>query len=79
MSKKDVEIINKVVEKILKEFDYEIDDILESKKEEIEQKAKDEILENMEEEDSPSIEWIQLVELDRAEAHRNERGDFLSN
>lgn len=78
MPKKDSEIVNKVVEKVLKDFDFEIDDVLESNKEDIELSIKEEILENIDEE-PPFIDWIQLVELDEAEEHKNKNGDFLSN
>lgn len=79
MKKKDDVIVHKVVEKVLKDFDFEIDDVLESKREDVEQAVKDGVLENIDDDGPPYVEWIQLVELDEAEAHRNERGDFLSN
>ena len=78
-TKKDDQIVNKVVEKVLKEFDFEIDDLLEEgEREEIEQAVKEGILENIEDE-PPSVDWIEIVELDEAEAHKNKNGDFLAN
>ena len=77
-NKKDAEIVNRVVEKVLKDFDFEIDDILESEKEEIEQAVQEGVLENIEDE-PPSVDWIEIVELDEAEAHKNKNGDFLAN
>lgn len=77
-TKKDNQIVNKVVEQILKDFDFELDDILESEKEEIEQAIKESVLENIEDE-PPSVDWIEIVELDEAEAHKNKNGDFLAN
>jgi len=78
MSRKDEKIVDKVVQKVLKEFDYDIDDVLEAEKEEIEEAVKDGIIENIDEE-PPFVDWIQLAELDKAEAHKNKNGDFLSN
>ncbi|MBL7160782.1 MAG: hypothetical protein ISS93_02955 [Candidatus Aenigmarchaeota archaeon] len=77
MSKKDNKIVNHVVKKVLEDFDFEIDDVLESKKEDIEQAVHEEVLDCVEE--LPSVDWISLVELDEAEAHKNKNGDFLSN
>ena len=76
MSKTDSEVVKKVVEKVLADFDFEVEDMLES--EEVEKAVQDEIMENIDEE-SPSIDWIELVELDDAEAYKNKNGDFLSN
>jgi len=76
--KKDERIVNRVVEKIMKDFDFEIDDILDTDKEEIEQAVKDEVFENLDEM-PPAVDWIEMVELDEAETHKNKNGDFLSN
>jgi hypothetical protein len=78
MGKKDSEIVSRVVQKVLKDFDFEVDDALEANKEEIEASVRDEILENIDEE-PPYVDWIEMVELDEAEAHKNRNGDFLSN
>ena len=78
MTKKDEKIVSKVVQKVLKEFDYDIDDILEAEKEEVEEVVKEEVMDNIDEE-PPYVDWIQLAELDKAEKHKNKNGDFLSN
>ncbi|MBI4181900.1 MAG: hypothetical protein HY520_02955 [Candidatus Aenigmarchaeota archaeon] len=78
MTSKDQELVNKVVEKIMKEFDFEIEDLLEAEKEKVEQAIKDFLMESLEE-DGPCVDWISLVDLGEAEQHRNERGEFLAN
>ena len=78
MPKKDSEIVDKVVRKVMEDFDFDIDDILESKKEDIEQSVKDGVMDYIDKE-PPSIDWIEMVELDRAEEHKNNNGDFLSS
>ncbi len=78
MGKKDNEIVSRIVQKVLKDFDFEVDDVLEAKRDEIEEKVKDEVMQNIEEE-LPHIDWVEMVELDRAETHKNGNGDFLSN
>lgn len=78
MQTKDQELVNKAIEKVMKQFDYDIEDVLDADREEVVQAIKDGILENMEEQ-PPAIEWIELVELDEAETVKNGNGDFLSN
>jgi len=75
---KDEKVVKRIVEKVLADFDFEIDDVLEAKKEEIEDAVKEGVMENIDKE-PPFIDWIQLVELDEAEEHKNKNGDFLSN
>jgi len=78
MPKKDNQIVSRVVEKILQDFDFELDDLLEGEKEQIEQAVKDSILENIDEE-PPFVDWIQMAELDEADSKRNEKGDWITN
>ncbi|MBI4021620.1 MAG: hypothetical protein HY369_05235 [Candidatus Aenigmarchaeota archaeon] len=77
MTRRDDELVNRVVEKVLKDFDFEIDDMLEANQEEVVQAIKDSILEHLDQE-PPHVDWIQLVDLDEAEAHKNKNGDFLA-
>lgn len=74
--KADEKIVKKVVEKVLADFDFEVEDMLES--EDVQEKVKDEIMTQIDEE-PPSIDWIKLVELDHAEAYKNKNGDFLAH
>ena len=74
----DNQIVKKAVEKVMKDFDYEIEDVLDASLEEINESIREEILENIETK-IPHVDWIELVELDEAETHKNKNGDFLSN
>jgi len=78
MSRKDNEIVSRVVEKVLKDFDFEIDDVLEAKREEIEDAVKEGVMNSIDEE-PPFIDWIEMVELDLAETRKNGNGDFISS
>lgn len=72
----DKKIVKRAVEKVLEKYDFDIEDMLES--EDVEQAIKDEILDQIDDA-PPSVDWIQMVELDEVEEHKNKNGDFLSN
>ena len=78
MNKKDSKIVSRIVQKIMKDFDFEVDDVLEAKRDEIEDAVKEGVMNNIDQ-NPPFIDWIEMVELDLAETHKNVNGDFISS
>ncbi len=73
------EKVRKVVREVLKEVDFDLEDLLDSGRDELEDLIMEVVLSLFEDDDIPFIELSRAVEEDDVEALKDDDGNFMLN